>query len=120
MELTQKPRTGDFILSEANGTLSRENAILAAGKALDAGAVLGQVTATEKYVEWSPAAEDGSETAAAILYAATDASDADAACVVIARQAEVKADALLWPTAATEPQKAAAITALAAREILSR
>lgn len=120
MELTQHPRTADFILSEANGTLSRENAILASSGSLLAGTVLGLVTASKKYVQWAPAATDGSETAAAILYAATNASTADAACVVVARQAEVKADALIWPAGATTPQKAAAIASLATREILSR
>lgn len=42
MELTQSPRTGDFVLSLANGTLSLDNGILALGQNATAGTVLGQ------------------------------------------------------------------------------
>ena len=42
MELSQSPRTGDFILSLATHTRSLENAILSSGQKLDAGTVLGQ------------------------------------------------------------------------------
>lgn len=108
---TENPRTGDFLLSEANGTYSRENVILDTG-ALQAGTVLGKITASGKYVILAPAAEDGSEDAAAILWSHADASTADAAVVVIARDAEVKADALIWPAGITEPQKTAAIAQL--------
>ena len=40
MERNQSPRPGDFLLSEANGTYSRENGILTMGNNLLAGAVL--------------------------------------------------------------------------------
>lgn len=116
---TENPRTGDFLLSEANGTYSRENVILDTG-VLDAGTVLGKITASGKYVILAPAAEDGSEDAAAILWSRADASVADAAVVVIARDAEVKADALIWPAGITAPQKTAAIAQLNALGIVLR
>lgn len=116
---TENPRTGDFLLSEANGTYSRENVILDAG-ALDAGTVLGKLTASGKYVVLAPAAADGSEDASGILWARADASTADAAIVVIARDAEVKADALIWPAGITTEQKATAITQLNALGIVLR
>lgn len=43
MELSQKLRAGDFILSLANRTRSLENGILAEGETCTAGTVLGQV-----------------------------------------------------------------------------
>lgn len=120
METTQNARNADFVLSLANGTLSLENAILASGHNAQAGTVLGKVTASGKYVPVAPAAADGSETAAAILYGHADATSADQACVVVARQAEVKADGLIWPAGITTPQKTAAIGELDAVAILLR
>jgi hypothetical protein len=118
--LTEKPRTADFILSVANGTLSIENVILASGQNLNAGTVLGKVTASAKFVQLAPAAADGSQNAAGILTAATDASAADAACVIVAREAEVKADALIWPTGVTTPQTLTALGQLAGANVIVR
>jgi hypothetical protein len=207
-ELTETNRTGDAILSEAPGTLSRENAILASGN-LEAGTVLGAVlgaTATAaagntgdgaagavtfgpdaeigdytltctaeasnagtfavlspsgiplpnltvaaaytsshinltladgaedfdvgdvitisvdagNYVQFDPDATSGAQAAAAILYAGTNAADAATACVVVARQAEVKADCLVWPDGITDAEKAAAILDLNHRGIFVR
>ncbi len=53
------------------------------GQALEAGAVLGKVTASGKYKAFDPAAVDGSEAAAGVLYGAVDASAADAEGVAI-------------------------------------
>jgi len=47
MEIIEKNRTGDFILSLANGTQSLENALLAEGENLQAGTVLGMVLDVE-------------------------------------------------------------------------
>lgn len=41
--LTENPRTAEFIISEANGTLSREAGTLASGNDLEAGTVLGYI-----------------------------------------------------------------------------
>jgi hypothetical protein len=208
MEITQKARTGDYILSQANGTLSLENAILNAGQNLEAGTVLGQLktaagakvsgtgdgtvgavtlgpdaevgiyvltgltesadagtfsvrspsggylpplTVAAAYVsthinltvadgaaDWDigdiihvtvtggdyeqldPAATDGTQTAAAILHASTNATDADTACVVFARNGELKSDALTWPAGITDAQTAIAIAQLNARGIQLR
>ena len=58
-------------------------------------AVLGKATASGKYKELDPAAVDGSEVAAGILYDAVDASAADAEGVAIVRLAEVNATELV-------------------------
>lgn len=42
--LTMTARDGAFLLSEAPGALSRESVVIAAGAALEAGTVLGQIT----------------------------------------------------------------------------
>lgn len=43
-EVTQSPAAGGFLVSEANGSLSRDTITIASGNTLDAGAVLGCVT----------------------------------------------------------------------------
>lgn len=89
---TEARRTGEFILSEANGTRSREEVtIAAAAGALEVGTLVGKVTATGKYVAYSNAASDGSEVAAGILYAAVPDLTVDQKGVIIARDAEVAA-----------------------------
>jgi len=200
MELNENPRTGDFLISEANGTFSRENGILVAGQNLLAGAVVASLlsasgskisgngdgaigavtlgsaaeagtyvltcTATasnagtfsvqtpsgeylpnltvaaaytsshinltvadggtdwgagavihvvvtpDGYTELAPTEDDGSQIAAGVLWNNTNATEADAACVVVRRAAEVKADGLVWPAAITEGQKTTAIAQL--------
>ncbi len=94
--LTEGGYANGFVISEAPGTFSRENATLISGQNLLAGRVLGKITASGKYTALAPAAGDGSQTAAAILVADTDASAADKTCAVIARNAEVNNLELGW------------------------
>lgn len=96
--LTEKTHAGGFIISEADGHLSRDNGTLISGQNLEAGAVLGKITTGGKYTAWADAASDGSQTVAGILYAKVDASAGDAPCCVINKDAEVIADELVWPT----------------------
>ena len=114
---TETRRPGDFLLSEANGTLSRDNAVIALGTHMP-GTVLGQLTATGKYVALTPGASDGSQTAAALLYGHADGTDIPA--VVVKRLAEVRADMLVWPAGITEPNKTAALAALAGAHVVAR
>lgn len=72
-----------------------------------------------KYTAVAPTAVDGSQVAAAILYDAADASSGDVACVVTARDAEVNANELTWPSIGTAA-KATATAQLAARGIVIR
>ena len=113
--LTEGRHTGEFILSEANRMRSRDNAVLAKGQKLDVGAVLGRLQ-DGAYTELDPKAE----IATAVLYAATDASADTAECVVIAREAEVKNGALVWPAGISDDDKAAAVAALADKNIIIR
>ena len=89
--LNESPRTGGFLLSEANGTLSRATVTLAAGNGtLAAGTVLGKITVGGQYAPYDDGVDpaDGTQTAAAILWAAADTTAATPA-VVIYQDAEV-------------------------------
>lgn len=114
------PGTGNYIVSEANGTRSRDVVTIAAGQSLLPGAVLGKITASGLYTAVAPAATDGSESAAAVLYAAVDATDAEKPGVVTARDAEVAGHALIWPAGTTTQQEAEALGQLAAIGIVAR
>ena len=89
------PRAYSFLLSEAPGTLSREEVTILSGETLTAGTVLGKISASGKYVAYDDGATDGSEVAAAILTADVDASAGDQLATVIARLAEVDENKLV-------------------------
>lgn len=94
--LTEGRHAGEFLMSEAAGQRSRENVTILSGQDLGAGAVLGKVTASGKYVAVDQAASDGSEVARAVLIDECDATGGDTAAAVIARDAEVNGDCLDW------------------------
>tara|TARA_R110000772_G_scaffold48089_4_gene109907 strand:+ start:86313 stop:86672 length:360 start_codon:yes stop_codon:yes gene_type:complete len=116
--VTESRHPGEHIVSEANGSRSREQGVLASGNNLPAGAVLGIVGG--EYVALDQDAETGAEDASAILYAAVDATSADAACVVHVRDCEVDGAALTWPSDIEAGEKTAAIAALSALGIIVR
>ncbi|HRD79034.1 MAG TPA: head decoration protein [Hyphomicrobiaceae bacterium] len=120
--LTEGRVTAAYILSESAGMRSRDHAKIASGAGkLEPGAILGKVTASGKYVPHAPAAADGSQTAVAILYSAVDATAADAAAVITARDAEVKGAELIYNAATdTQPEKDAVHATLAANGIIVR
>jgi hypothetical protein len=94
MSQTEGTRAGEFLVSEGNGQYSRDTVTLISGQDLEAGAVLGKITASGKYTAYNSGAADGSETAAAVLYAKTDASAGDTDAVVVSRHAEVSTELL--------------------------
>lgn len=94
---TEPARPLEFLVSEGNGQISRDQIVLVSGAgALVAGRVLGKVTASGKYKAYDNTASDGTEVAAGVLAYDTDATSADAAAVQIGRLAEVKAAGLGW------------------------
>lgn len=95
-ELTEALGSGGFIVSEANGARSREQVTLVTGQVVEAGTVLGKITASGKYAVYDNAAVDGTQAAAAIALSACDATSADQDLVVILRDAEVNSDELDW------------------------
>ena len=122
MVKTENPRAGEFIVSEANGKLSRETIQIAAGAgALMAGAVLGEVTASPGvYAPFDAGASDGTEVAAAILYAGVPASDDVQAGVGFVRLGEVAAESLVFAEGQTAAGQSAALDDLAGAFVLAR
>ena len=90
---TQGFLTGEFLVSEAEGTRSRDQltVTISGGVALPSGTVLGKITATGKYLKPTTGAADGSQTAAAVLLTDLGATTAngDYQTVAITRDAEV-------------------------------
>ena len=120
MPYEEPARTGEFILSEANGARSRENITMAQGHALQPGTVLGIVSASGEYAPFNPTATDGTETAAGILYDEVDSTDGVVAAVAVVRDAEINGNHLIWPVGITDAQKAAAIASLRGTGIILR
>ena len=119
--LSSTPGAGHYIVSEADGYRSRDQVVIASTSGvLLPGAVLGKVTASGKYMPLAPAAADGTQTAAAVLFEGCDATAADVRRTATTRDSEVSAAALVWPAGTTDPQKTAALAALAAVGIIAR
>lgn len=90
MNIKKEPiHAGEFLLSEGAGSISRETINVAAGPALYPGQILGLVTATGEFAPYDPVAEDGSETAVAILYGSLGESDIVRRARAVVRLAEV-------------------------------
>lgn len=118
---TEQEWPAEFLISEANGTLSRENVTLAPQTSgLKAGTVLGKITASGKYTEYDNAASDGSEVASAILLAETVESTVDQQVAVIDIQAEVQTSLLVWKTGLSAGDKTAGLADLLTRFIKAR
>lgn len=118
--LVEGKHPGGFLVWEAFRDYTRETITVAAGT-LEPGTVLGKITTGGKYTVLAPAATNGSQNAAGILWAGVDASAADAPGVVLLRgPAIVNRHEIVWPEGATEAQITAATTALAALGIILR
>lgn len=115
---TEGTSTNEVLLSYDN--ISKDTVTLISGQNLTAGTVLGVITASGKYTLHNNAASDGSEAAAAVLVADSDASGGDLKVVVINRLAEVKNDLLVWKTGISGANKTAGLAALAAKFIIAR
>ncbi|MCL7465540.1 head decoration protein [Phaeovulum sp. NW3] len=120
--LTEGKHAGGFLVWEVLRDYTRETVTIASGAGkLEPGAVLGKITTGGKFTALAPAATNGSQTAAGILWAGIDASAADAPGVVLLRgPAIVNRHEIVWPEGATEVQITAATTALAALGIILR
>lgn len=118
--LTETLHAGGFIISQANGDRSFEQATLISGQNLKVGTVLGKITASGKYTLHDNAAADGSQNAAAILFDDCNASAADKRCVILARDAEVADSMLTFKSGISGGNRTAAIAALAALGIIAR
>ena len=91
MALIEGKHTAEFLLSEGNGSISREEVVIAStAPAMVPGTVVGVITASGKYAPYSNAdTTTGLGVAAGILYSSVDDRTADQKAVVIVRDAEV-------------------------------
>lgn len=124
--LTEGQHTGEFILSESPGTISRDQVTVTVptGRTLAAGHVLARLSATGKYVPYDNAGSDGSESARGILYSELDNSEGlsgtDMAGVVINFGAEVRKADLQWESGLVDADKTAAYSDLAVYGVKAR
>ena len=118
--LSELPHAGGFLVWEALRDYCRSTVILASGN-LQPGTILGKITASGKYAAHDPAAANGTQTAAAILWDSVDASGGDKNAVVLIRgPAIVNQYEITIPGTPTAPQIAAAYAALLTLGILVR
>jgi hypothetical protein len=126
---TEGKHQGEFLISEANGGLSRENGVLSSGQVVEDGQVLKwsgvELVAAAGTLDSSDG--DSTEDIAGISFGNYDASSAgpngavDTPISYIARLAEVRDAGMKYYTAATDPDKTAAVkAALAAKFIIPR
>jgi hypothetical protein len=108
---TEPAHTGEFLLSEGPGNISREQVNVAAGAALPVGQLLA-AGANSTYVPFDKTAA-ADAPAIAVLYRALDESAAVRPATIVARLAEV-AQALLVGYDVT------ALAGLASKEIIVR
>ena len=122
--LTEGRHAGGFIVWVAFRDYCREVVTIATGGAtpvLEPGTVLGKITASGKYAAHDPAAVDGTETAAAVLWGKADATAADVSAVALLRgPAVVNQHDLVFAGTPTGPEITAAHAALAAAGIITR
>lgn len=120
--LTETNHAGGFLVWEVLRDYTRDTVTIASGAGkLEPGTVLGKITTGGKFTKLTPAATNGSQNAAGILWAGVDASAADAPGVVILRgPALVNRHEIIWPEGASEAQITAATTALGALGVILR
>ena len=119
--LAEPLNLGDLLKYEAPNLYSRDRVTVASGQDLPLGTVLGIVTASGKYKQIDPSAEDGTQVAAGVLLQACDAALADRDDgLIVARHAVVAHHALAWPDAITTAEQLTAIAQLKALGVLVR
>jgi hypothetical protein len=93
--LNSVPRVEEFVLSEANGFLSRDEVTVTLGaQPIKSGTVMSKLTASGKWVPYDDVGTDGTEVASGILYTALPAGSGDVKAVMFVRDCEVLRAAL--------------------------
>ena len=114
---TEPTRASEIILSEGNGTISRESVTIASGTGVVVvGTVLGKITSGGQYSVYDNGLSDGTQVAAGIALEKVDATSATKTCAVLVRLAEVKSDLLSWHNTGDD----AGLVDLAAKFIIAR
>ena len=112
--LSETRHAAEFVFSMANGHRSVEAVTVdATGASLEAGTIMGLVTATNTYVRQDLTASDGSEAAAGIIYNEVD-EDFVGQETLFVRDGEVIEANLIYADGSTPADIQAAKDALAA------
>jgi len=114
---TPSKTLGDVLLIEVQPGWTKGAGIISAGHH-PIGTVLAKVSGKYQPVDF--AGNAAAKKAVAVLGEAINASAETTASVVIERGAVVATNALVWPSAATDAQKAAALDDLTAVGIIAR
>ena len=107
MSMEENNRLGDLLKYEADKNYCREVMTVASGQNLKMGTVVGIKSATEeiKSVSISEEEIDGSDSAFGVLLEDVDATSAAKKALVIARDAILASDYIVFPNDATADQK---------------
>ena len=107
MSIEENNRLGDLLKYEADKNYCREVMTVASGQNLKMGTVVGIKTATDeiKIVSIADEETDGSDLAFGVLLEDTDATSATKKALVIARDAILASDYVVFPADSTAEQK---------------
>ena len=107
MSMEENNRLGDLLKYEADKNYCREVMTVASGQNLKMGAVVGIKSATDeiKIVSISDEETDGSDSAFGVLLEDVDATSAAKKALVIARDAILASDYVVFPADSTAEQK---------------
>lgn len=107
MSMEENNRLGDLLKYEADKNYCREVMTVASGQNLKMGAVVGIKSATDeiKIVSISDEETDGSDSAFGVLLEGVDATSAAKKALVIARDAILASDYVVFPADSTADQK---------------
>ena len=107
MSIEENNRLGDLLKYEADKNYCREVMTVASGQNLKMGAVVGVKSATDeiKIVSISDEETDGSDSAFGVLLEDVDATSAAKKALVIARDAILASDYIVFPADSTSDQK---------------
>lgn len=92
---------GAHIVDEPSKKISRKKIVILAGVTLKAGSVLGQITASKKYVEVNPSASNGSQVAAAVLFDNVIDNGADQEAIAHVRHCAMNKLEVVWKAGMT-------------------
>ncbi len=95
---TEGKHTGEFIVSESNGSRSRDTGTVLSGQVLVAGELVGIETASGKYVAYDTGNSPvGASAVKGVIYDNVDATSADViGAVVVLRDAELRSSDLTY------------------------
>lgn len=107
MSIEENNRLGDLLKYEADKNYCREVMTVASGQNLKIGTVVGIKSATDeiKIVSIVDDETDGSDSAFGVLLEDVDATSAAKTALVIARDAILASDYVVFPTDSTTDQK---------------